>query len=255
MAILSPRIGFLRAARFTCVLAGVLSLGVAAAAQTVIYDDDFSGSASDHLDARAPVTAAGEAGGSADATWTSGGYWKADGTVANGPDSDNVPYRNSFTDNGLLPFRPEPGHRYTLSATLTRPVDSPNHWLWLGFAGESLEGGGPAGRPNSGKRGLGWIIAPISGGFQTFVGPATEGGRARAKPPVEPGQPFELRVVLDTKTDPANWRLEWFVDGRSVRGPHPLEGTTVAGETITQVGFGRFANAGGSISRFTLAVE
>ncbi len=220
----------------------------AAPGDVVLYQHTFDGESTSNLGGTAVDTATGTAGGTAGAQWNSGGnYWKADGTVASEATSDNA-----TTAAGLLPFAPQTGWIYTLS--LTVEAKSGSDWLWAGFGNASLTSSGSTNRVTS--QGLGVYALGVNAGVgQSFVGPGTGNSLASHNEPDYTAPDFGpvlIEIVLDTRTDDDNWSLEWFRDGNSIRGPLALNGTTVNGEAIAQVGFGRFRRAGGEVSQFSL---
>lgn len=94
-------------------------------AQTLIYSNSFSGGAAT-LNGTAPTLANSVLGGSGNARWIC--------TVTNGVSATVFTSGLIDTNPGcvLLPFQPQPGCIYFLSASLTAPSGMPN-WVALGF--------------------------------------------------------------------------------------------------------------------------
>jgi hypothetical protein len=95
----------------------MFSMIVSTAQAEVVYFDDFDGSAGTNLNGTKPdITPGGE-------TWQAGQYADADGTLGGG-NSGNMA-------KAALPFTPELGKIYELSAT----VDNTGDWVAIGFLG------------------------------------------------------------------------------------------------------------------------
>lgn len=208
-------------------------------AETALYSDDFSGDGSTQLNGTKPgTTMAGN-------SWIAHENWKADGSIA--------PATSSFWDHSaFLPFVPESGKIYTLSATLDQPVGSgPSPWAAIGFTNDIL--GTATGNnlesfwdgTNSASPWMLYRAAPSNGStVSTFTGPGVTGGAATTNY----SGPQTLSIVLDTTAAP--WTVEWFVGTTSVR-THTY---TTGNPTISYVGLGREDGAGVNFASFELSV-
>jgi hypothetical protein len=201
----------------------------------IIYSNDFTiGSGNIISGTSVPTVANTFAGGSSSATWrdalgthdtNSVGtqlYWGADGTVPGTP--------NSL----LLPFSPQSGNTYLLTATVTF-TGNPGSWVGLGFGNvyslNALWGYGRfSDSGNNGPNGQDWMIATeSSGNVQTFHSrngqDFNQNGFFTAGP-----QTLTLQVLLDTTT--TLWTKSVYVGGVQA-------GTTyayTANPTINSVG-------------------
>ncbi len=192
---------------------------------TVIYADDFSGSGS--LNGSSPDTAPG-----AD-TWTASSFWNADGTKT----ANN-------TASAWLPFSPEAGKVYTLSADVNPDFSSSTNWLSMGFGGNApgdmdtaqFQGGGNGASP--------WMLFREADDspsvIQTFGGPV-------ANHDLTPDIVGSARLEIILNTTGANWTAEWKADGATLRNY-----TYTTNPTIESVGFGGFTSATGSLDNFSL---
>jgi hypothetical protein len=109
-------------------LAGIIPLfcGLIGNAQ-IIYSNAFNGAAV-NISGTAPTVATNYAGGSSSATWNDVlGVNNTGSLLANGTNS------TTLGDSWLLPFAPQSGYIYTLTAQLVF-TGSPGSWVGLGFA-------------------------------------------------------------------------------------------------------------------------
>jgi hypothetical protein len=197
------------------VLGGILCFFLISIGKTqIIYSNAFNGG-SVNINGTAPTVANNYAGGASGANWNdvlgindTGALW------ANG--SDN----SSLGDSWLLPFYPQAGYVYTLTASLTF-TGNPGSWVGLGFAQND-----PAnialgnGRfSDSGVNGYDWLILnEPSGNVQYFTGP-----RGTA-PDIFNGtgftggaQTLKVQVVLDTTG--SLWSMTAYVNGVQMGSP------------------------------------
>jgi hypothetical protein len=193
-----------------------------------IYSDDFSGPGGTRLDGTVPdVAPAGR-------FWSAGAIWEADGAKPTSGDS-----------NAFLPFRPQPGNVYTLSADVDPEVSGSDDWFALGFSQTNARNAGW----HTSNSVYGWMLNrenDASGtAVQTFQGLGTAGAAGHDFTPDKVG-PVNLQVVLDTQ--PANWTVEWFVDGTSIRAPVAY-GTNPAINYAAVAGYG---TSTGSVDNFRL---
>jgi hypothetical protein len=133
----------------------------------VIYSNSFSGGAVT-IDTTAPTVANTLLGGSSSAKWIS--------TFTNGT-GDTVLANGAITTNGgcaILPFTPQPGCVYFMTASLTVPSGMPN-WVAMGFtqlATQTNNANGLYSRfTDNPPRGYGWIgIREGTGGQNVLYG-------------------------------------------------------------------------------------
>jgi hypothetical protein len=178
----------------------------------VIYYDSFDGTAGTALNGTTPdVSTTG-------ASWAAGADFDAAGTVT---------YHNadgSLGDGAYLPFKPQEGYVYVLSAFIdTRPSalrsNNPNDWMALGFARTNTpverrfyDDPGAANLPGGDY----WMMSRtnLASGTnydQDFIGYRTNGGATGTTLSAN-----NLSIVLDTTVSTA-WTVEWFFDGISQR--------------------------------------
>jgi hypothetical protein len=172
-----------------------------------IYYDNFDGPAGMELNGSIPdVTSGGE-------TWVAGGNFSADGTIT----FDN----SSMGDSAYLPFVPQDGYIYELSAKIdSRPSSyrgsaGVNDWIALGFTlyneSPELRFFDDSGVANS----------PVYWGMtrtnectlqqdQTFIGPRTANGENTGTTSAD-----NIKIILDTTE--AVWVVSWYFDGNMVR--------------------------------------
>ncbi|MEN8254315.1 MAG: hypothetical protein ABFR33_02490, partial [Verrucomicrobiota bacterium] len=157
-----------------------------------IFQDDFSGSGSSGLDGIVPDVAP------AGTTWTAHANIMADGSLG-----------ASTAGSAWLPFVPEAGRIYELSATL----NAVGSWLSLGFG---------TGTPTTGRtldNAVFWSLTQPSGSAypdQSFTGPGTSGSENASTTSTD-----YLKVVLDARN--ADWEVEWYFNGGLERSETVLE--------------------------------
>ncbi len=171
----------------SCFLALALLLMLAGVNQAVaktLYYDNFDGAAGTDLNGTKPDIAVG------DAVWEAGPTIDADGTLG-----------SLFT--AILPFRPQTGTTYVLSARF----DNQGDWAGIGFLSAP---GNVATRINDNSPLL-WSLTRQSGATnfdQAFLGPGTGGALGDSTV----SSAAELRIRIDTNSDTA-WVVTWFFDG------------------------------------------
>ncbi len=196
-------------------IAGLLLASASLAqADNVIYQENFTGSASTPLHGQSPDIDNSGLG----AKWVTrtdtglpsgtGVRWYADGSLD-----------ETLSGNGAasLPFTPQAGNFYTLTVGLNAFTGPNTFWTAIGYSAGLATGTG-AGAEFFGNgladqvTGRGWMLARVAGTApgQTFVGVpnSTAGGADWSTPVVaNPGDPIDLQVVLNTTA--AAWTLEW----------------------------------------------
>ena len=216
----------------------VVSLVVVTPVVTTIYLDHFTNDPSGLLNGNPPDTIGSN-------TWTAGPAWTSDGTEAVGNSQNTL-----ASDNAFLPFVPQAGHVYTLSATID--CQSGSGWLALGFANGNSTNSDFQGANNP----VGWALARPDGTIdnQVFVGPGTSGGHDTG---FTPNGPNNYGVVLDTR--PVNrsaWAFTFLMNSNIMYGPVAFGGS---GPAISNVGLGAYGGGGnyayGVVNNFTLTDE
>jgi hypothetical protein len=214
-------------------LTGAVAVALAAqtvTAQTVIYSETFGGDSSTDLNGTSLDVASGYAGGTLGATWAASGNWNKDGVFAydTGPDDGGT---------ALLPFTPQSGFIYTLSANNIGVAATNSTWIGIGFTyGVGSDWSDPVASTTDW---LGSGAAPVLWGLcrdgtlatsstdATFVGPGTASGMGTT---THGASAFTL--TLDT-TGGGDWSVTWNLDGQ-------IRTTTVTeafGQSIQYVGF------------------
>ena len=190
-------------------------------ANELIYSDTLLGSGS-ALHGTTVDSSATHAGGTAGATWTAAGSYNetATGTIGT----------STTTQGAYLPFTPQAGHVYTLTATLEYLGAVPSNWAALGFQTQADVAHG-AFHDASGAA-YAWTLLRKAGGGQPqfFGGPDTANGGGFAT-----GSESGLQTVTITlDTTGASWTSHATING--------LDSATVTYGTnptdIAYVGFG-----------------
>lgn len=223
-AALAPAIKVQRSAgrRRNLLLAGALSLllGSFGYAQT-IYSNTFSGGAV-NINQKAPTVATDDAGAASSAIWKDAANSKmlyANGTV-----------NTAAGDSVLLPFTPEDGYVYTLTASVTFTGD-PGSWVGAGFAQNYWYPGGNNAQFNeSGVTGYDWaILSESTGNVQYFSGPSGTNQIFNQNNFISAG-PGTHTLTLTLNTTGAQWTISCSVDGNQA-GPaytYPTQPTITA---------------------------
>ena len=222
-------------------------------AQTIIYSNSFSGGAVT-VNGTAPTIANSLAGGFGSASWictyTNSGADSANGTVL----ADGT----IATDPGcaLLPFTPQPGEVYFMTASLTVPASMAN-WVAMGFTQLSTQTNNAAGGiysrySDSPPIGYAWMDLKTGMGDQLFGGGR---GSIAATPTVDAlpaAGTYTLQIVLNTAG--AHWTVSAFVNG-IISGTNVIGGTQIgtnivygANPTIGFAGIGQNSFVGSSTS-------
>ena len=207
----------------------VAAISVLAPPVTVIYLDTMGNSAA-ALNGRVPDT-------TGTTPWTAAATWNTDGTEA------------AVTSTGLafLPFTPQPGRIYTLSADIENFDTSGNNWTALGFAnGSSVNGQWHT----AGNNPVGWFLARGDNTTvnQAFIGPNTGNGQAFNYAPTTM---THYQIIFDTTpSSSANWTFTYLANG-TVYTPATRFGGS--GPTITTVGFGNQGPVTGYVKNFELS--
>ena len=210
---------------------GLVGMTVASARADVIYYDDFSGATNATLTGTAPAVRPGSE------TWmaNSNGYFKADGTY------DATPNASAGV---WLPFTPESGNVYTLSADVT-DTGGGGPWTTLSYSASNEDKYAAGGVQVYGiylyRNTLadGTVVSYLGRGLHTAASHSVSAGS------------LALKVVLDAPDpDSANWTMAFIINDALVREP------TTAGQgdygDIKYVGFTTYTSKG-TISNFSLS--
>lgn len=190
---------------------------------SVIYSHSFNGGPTT-IQGVAPTVANNFAGGTTTATWNcvSNGataYLYQDGTVGVAGDSF------------LVPFKPQSGYVYTMSASVTVPAMTAGKWLAMGFAASNPTNNTTARFNDAAVNGNPWTyLTEGSGGDFFFPTRPTSVGSAQLMP--SPGT-YTVNLVLDTTG--SHWVTAEFVNGTQVSTNYPYS----SNPTITAGGLGQ----------------
>jgi hypothetical protein len=199
----------------------------------LLYFDDFSGGATS-LGGTSPDTGIGSE------AWIASSTVHADGNLT-----------GLQRDGAWLPFAPQAGYVYTLSADVNTTVGQrSSDWIAVGFAGK--ENITSADEFNTTAVGYGSFLLRQDRGAgkgQIFAGSGVNGAAA-----VDTGIGVRtLQVVLDASdADPANWTMAFYEQGTKVGGPTTASVGNFA--DIHHVGFSRWG-ANGTIDNFTFTQD
>jgi hypothetical protein len=199
---------------------------------TVIYSDSMATSPGGLNDRTPDTTDTGSA------TWTAASSWNTDGTEAT----------ISAVGLAFLPFTPQPGRIYTLSATIENLDTSGNNWTALGFA----NGTDVNDQWHTVNSPVDWFLARGDNTTvnQAFIGPGTGGGQAFN---FEPTGPTAYEIILDTTpSSPANWTFTCLANGTVYVHAAKFGGS---GPTISEVGFGNEGTTTANVENFSLTQQ
>jgi len=197
--------------------------------QTIYYNDFTTGNNSTGIGGLAPTLSSGFAGGFNSATWnvvsnSATAFMHTDGTV--GANQNSV----------LLPFTPQAGYLYTLSATITFS-GAPGNWVSLGFSQFNPVNSATPRFTDNAVTGYDWMIANDAAGNneQFFAGaknsPSTGIGGSQGL--MSGAGTFILSLNLDTIG--SQWSIAAFINGTQL-GTNFLYS---ANPTIGAVGLGQ----------------
>ena len=189
----------------TLLLAGIITLFFCSRgnAQT-IYSNTFNGGAV-NINQKAPTVATDDAGAASSAIWRDA----ANSTML----YTNGTVNTTAGDSALLPFTPENGYIYTLTASVTFS-GNPGSWVGAGFAQNySYAGSGNSQFNQSGINGYDWaILTESTGNVQYFSGPSGTNQLFNQNSFFTPG-PGTHTLTLTLNTTGPQWVISCFVDG------------------------------------------
>lgn len=219
---------------------------------TAIYSHTFNGGAVD-LNGLAPSYInpnAAAFGGSTTAAFdvvtnsTANGYYAyQDGTLC------------ANRESVLLPFTPQSGYIYTLSATLTFPVTPPaGGWGAFGYGGAFPASNSSANDPRIGQPLVGgnpWALLNMyaNGGGSVFYDTRTHSFPGVANLLNALNTPFTINMVVDTTS--THWYTALFVAGTLVKDTNY---TATANPTIRSIGYGQTTTTAGAFKWNSLAL-
>jgi hypothetical protein len=194
-------------------LAGMISLFCFSVGKAqVIYSNNFAAGGATNIWGTTPTEASNYAGGASTATWNDALGTNDTGSLpANGVDG------TTQGDSWLLPFHPQSGFVYTLTASLTF-TGSQSDWVGLGFAQNDavnvpVGDGRFADSANGGPTGYDFIIlTESSGNVQYFTGPKGNTPQIFAGTGFTSGpQTITVEVILNTTN--SLWSMTAYING------------------------------------------
>lgn len=195
--------------RSALLLAGVIVLFFSSPgnAQTTIYSHTFNGGAT-NINQTAPTIATETAGATSSALW-------ADALPSSMLDANGV-VSTASPDSVLLPFTPENGYVYTLTASVTF-TGYPGSWIGAGFAENYTDdaGTGEARFADAGVVGYDFaILTESTGTVQYFAGPKASGTIDSATAFFAANTPGTHTLVITLDTTGAQWAISCSIDGK-----------------------------------------
>jgi hypothetical protein len=174
----------------------------------IIYSNNFSLGGTGNISNTPPTVANNYAGGTNTAAWNDVlGTHDSGSLQANGLDN------TTLADSWLLPFTPQSGHIYLLTATVTFTSD-PGNWVALGFSQNNPTNLSTGARfADSAVNGYDFIIARAPGANeQWFSGPhATPAAGLASSNAVNALGTWTMQMVLNTLGN--QWTAACFVNG------------------------------------------
>jgi hypothetical protein len=175
----------------------------------LIYSNNFSLGAAVNISNMPPTVANTFAGGTNTATWNDAiGTNNTGGLLADGTDTTTI------GDSFLLPFTPQSGHIYVVTANLTF-TNNPGSWVGIGFSQNDPTNiaSGNGRFADSGVNGYDFaILTESSGNVQYFAGPHATATIYSANGVFPPGPGTNtLSVILNTENP--QWSVAAYVNG------------------------------------------
>ena len=184
----------------------------------IIYSNNFALGGATNIWGTAPAVANNYAGGSSSATWNDAlGINDTGALLANGSDTATL------GDSWLLPFNPQSGYVYTLTASLTF-TGNPGDWVGLGLAQNDsvnvpVDYGRFSDSSNGGPTGYDFIIlTESSGNVQYFTGPKGNTPQIYVGTGFTSG-PQTLTVDVILNTTGSLWSMTAYVNGVQMGNP------------------------------------
>lgn len=194
------------------------------ASAQIIYSNAFNGAAVT-INGTAPTVANDYAGGASSALWnsvigtTDPAAMLADGTV------------DTHQNSVLLPFTPQAGYVYLMTASVTVPAMTAGKWITLGFAAHDPVNNTTPRFNDSAVNGNPWTyLTEGSGGDFFFATRTASIGSAQLMP-----TPTTYTVSLELDTTGAHWTIAEFINGTQLSTNY----TYSANPTIVAAGIGQ----------------
>jgi alpha-glucosidase len=202
----------------------VAAFGCSTGNAQIIYFNPFNGGAAT-IHQTAPTVANGILGGSSSATWvctyTNAVPFPANGTVlADGTIGTNA-------GCALLPFTPQPGTIYYITASLTGPASMAD-WVAMGLTQTSRQTNNASFtrfNDNPGPQGYEWMNAREGIADQLFGGSRTSIGAAPLVNALPSAGTYTLEILLNTFGD--KWAVSAYVNG-TIMGTNVVGGTQIS---------------------------
>jgi len=203
----------------------------------IIYSNAFNGLAV-NINGTAPTVATSYAGGLGSATWNDAlGINNTGSMLANGANS------TTLGDSWLLPFAPQPGYVYTLTASLTF-TGNPGNWVGLGFAEYAPVNVSSSGRfADNFVNGYDFmILTESSGNVQYFTGPRGNTPQIFSGTGFTGGaQTLTAQVILNTTG--SLWTIAAYVNGIQMgKTTNYASNPSIGAVGVTQTGLTAPAN-------------
>lgn len=171
----------------------------------IIYSNLFDGAAVT-LDGTAPTVANSSAGGINSALWTC--------TFTNGVDGTVLANGTLATNSGcaLLPFTPQLGCIYSMTASLTVPAGMGN-WVAMGFTQFNTQTnfGGYSRFTDNPPNGYAWMYAQVGNGEVLCGGPKASNQTTSTPTVMSSAGTYTLEITLNTVG--ARWTVSAFING------------------------------------------
>jgi hypothetical protein len=226
-------------------------------ASTIIYQDTFTGINNDsgtpptssYLCARQLETRLGDYGGSATATWDaawSGSYvWTQSGTQAT-----KTATSGSTVYDAYVPFTPQTGYVYTLSADISATSSYTDRWMGVGFNDNNTRTEMVS---SSAAGAAGTILLCTTSTPSITYGGGTLGMTGAG---VTVSNPSKLTVILDT-TDALNYKFTFKVSNTDGSNVQTIASNVAYGSapTIHYIDLCSHSKVGGYVDNFKLTVD
>jgi hypothetical protein len=204
-------------------------------ASTLIYSNGFGGSGTLNITNTAPDFSTNILGGSTNVPWLDVGGFSGGQT--------NFMYANGSVgtylgDTWLLPFTPQSGYVYYLTASVNLNAN-PGSWIVTCFAQKYQHFAIASAPPNSSINAYDWTLRNFTGNTEFFAGNAGNNNVYNSTPAVPTGAgSYTFTQVLDTTSN--KWVITAFFNGVQLGSPYTFASTP----TIASVGLGQHTETG-----------
>jgi hypothetical protein len=196
----------------------------------LIYSNNFSLGGAVTINGTAPTVANSVAGGTSTALWNSViGVNDTSASLANGT-------VDASQNTVLLPFAPQSGYLYTLTASVTFS-SNPGSWVSLGFSQFSPvnQTSGHARFTDTSVNGIDWMIVnPTTANEQFFAGPRTTPAAGVGSQNLANGL-ATYTLQLNLNTGGPLWTISSFINGTQLG----TDFTFTANPTVAALGYGQ----------------